>query len=105
MQRRQFTQSLVAASTGLSGQPSFPRWGLQDPMDSKTVLVGCSLRHGPLWPAWLANSPAGSDAGPVQATRGIHGRGTKLRPWTTAMTPLFEENVRKMIADAKSPWR
>ena len=69
MQRRQFTQSLVAASTGLLWATSSRAVGLQDPMDSKTVSVGCSLdATGPL--ASLARElKHGLDAGLERAGR------------------------------------
>jgi len=43
MQRRQFTQSLVAAGTGLLLSPASRAVGVQDPMDAKSVTIGCSL--------------------------------------------------------------
>src|SRR3989344_4984928 len=42
MQRRQFTQSLVAASTVLLLATSSRAVGVQDPMDAKSVTIGCS---------------------------------------------------------------
>jgi len=104
MQRRQFTQSLVAASTGLFWATSSRAVGLQDPMDSKTVSVGCSLgATGPL--ASLARElKQGLDAGLAQAnTRGIHGREIKLVTMDDGYdAKRSEENVRKMIADANT---
>ena len=104
MQRRQFTQSLVAASTGLLWATSSRAVGLQDPMDSKTVSVGCSLgATGPL--ASLARElKQGLDAGLAQANaRGIHGREIKLVTMDDGYdAKRSEENVRKMIADANT---
>ena len=104
MQRRQFTQSLVAASTGLLWATSSRAVGLQDPMDSKTVSVGCSLgTTGPL--ASLARElKQGLDAGLAQANaRGIHGREIKLVTMDDGYdAKRSEENVRKMIADANT---
>lgn len=39
--RRQFTQSLVAASASLLFAPLSRAVGVQDPMDAKSVTIGC----------------------------------------------------------------
>ena len=104
MQRRQFTQSLVAASTGLFLANASRAVGVQDPMDSKTVSVGCSLGlTGPL--ASLARElKQGLDAGLAQANaKGIHGREIKLVALDDGYdAKRSEDNARKLIADANT---
>nr|MBP6613774.1 ABC transporter substrate-binding protein [Aquabacterium sp.] len=104
MQRRQFTQSLVAASTGLFLANASRAVGVQDPMDSKTVSVGCSLGlTGPL--ASLARElKQGLDAGLAQANaKGINGREIKLVALDDGYdAKRSEDNARKLIADANT---
>ena len=104
MQRRQFTQSLVAASTGLFLANASRAVGVQDPMDSKTVSVGCSLGlTGPL--ASLARElKQGLDAGLAQANaKGIHGREIKLVALDDGYdAKRSEDNAHKLIADANT---
>ena len=104
MQRRQFTQALVAASTGLFLANASRAVGVQDPMDSKTVSVGCSLGlTGPL--ASLARElKQGLDAGLAQANaKGIHGREIKLVALDDGYdAKRSEDNARKLIADANT---
>ncbi len=104
MQRRQFTQSLVAASTGLLFATASRAVGVQDPMDSKTVSIGCSLGlTGPL--ASLARElKQGLDAGLAQANaKGINGREIKLVALDDGYdAKRSEDNARKLIADANT---
>jgi ABC-type branched-subunit amino acid transport system substrate-binding protein len=104
MQRRQFTQSLVAASTGLFFATASRAVGVQDPMDSKTVSIGCSLGlTGPL--ASLARElKQGLDAGLAQANaKGINGREIKLVALDDGYdAKRSEDNARKLIADANT---
>ncbi len=104
MQRRQFTQSLVAASTGLFLANASRAVGVQDPMDSKTVSVGCSLGlTGPL--ASLARElKQGLDAGLAQVNaKGINGREIKLVALDDGYdAKRSEDNARKLIADANT---
>ena len=104
MQRRQFTQSLVAASTGLFLANASRAVGVQDPMDSKTVSVGCSLGlTGPL--ASLARElKQGLEAGLAQANaKGINGREIKLVALDDGYdAKRSEDNARKLIADANT---
>ena len=104
MQRRQFTQSLVAASTGLFLANASRAVGVQDPMDSKTVSVGCSLGlTGPL--ASLARElKQGLDAGLAQVNAtGINGREIKLVALDDGYdAKRSEDNARKLIADANT---
>eukprot|EP01030_Chromulinospumella_sphaerica_P005497 gene5497-5376_t len=104
MQRRQFTQSLVATSAGLLFATASRAVGVQDPMDSKTVSIGCSLGlTGPL--ASLARElKQGLDAGLAQANaKGIHGREIKLVALDDGYdAKRSEDNARKLIADANT---
>ena len=104
MQRRQFTQSLVAASTGLFLANASRAVGVQDPMDSKTVSIGCSLGlTGPL--ASLARElKQGLDAGLAQVNaKGINGREIKLVALDDGYdAKRSEDNARKLIADANT---
>ena len=104
MQRRQFTQSLVAASTGLLFATASRAVGVQDPMDSKTVSIGCSLGlTGPL--ASLARElKQGLDAGLAQVNaKGINGREIKLVALDDGYdAKRSEDNARKLIADANT---
>ncbi len=104
MQRRQFTQSLVAASTGLLFATASHAVGVQDPMDSKTVSIGCSLGlTGPL--ASLARElKQGLDAGLAQVNaKGINGREIKLVALDDGYdAKRSEDNARKLIADANT---
>ena len=88
MQRRQFTQSLVAASAGLLLATSSRAVGVQDPMDAKSVTIGCSLGTTGALASLGKELKQGLDAGIAQANaKGIHGRRSSCWPWTTAMTP------------------
>ena len=79
MQRRQFTQSLVAASTGLLWATPSRAVGVQDPMDAKVVSIGCSLGVTGALASLGKELKQGLDAGFAQANeRGIHGRQVKL---------------------------
>ncbi len=104
MQRRQFTQSLVATSAGFLFATASRAVGVQDPMDSKTVSIGCSLGlTGPL--ASLARElKQGLDAGLAQANaKGIHGREIKLVALDDGYdAKRSEDNARKLIADANT---
>lgn len=104
MQRRQFTHSLLAASTGLLFSGASRAVGVQDPMDSKTVSIGCSLGlTGPL--ASLARElKQGLDAGLAQANaKGVNGREIKLLALDDGYdAKRSEDNVRKLIADANT---
>ena len=102
MQRRQFTQSLLATATGLSLAPR--AWaGPQDAIDAKMVTIGCSLGlSGPL--ASLGKElKQGLDAGIAQANArsgGTGGRELRLLALDDGYDPArSEENVRKLIAD------
>ena len=75
MQRRQFTQSLVAASAGLLLANASRAVGVQDPMDAKTVSIGCSLGLSGALASLGKELKQGLDAGIAQANaRGVHGR-------------------------------
>lgn len=104
MQRRQFTQSLVATSAGLLFATASRAVGVQDPMDSKTVSIGCSLGlTGPL--ASLARElKQGLDAGLAQVNaKGINGREIKLVALDDGYdAKRSEDNARKLIADANT---
>mgnify|MGYP000920864544 CR=1 FL=1 len=103
MQRRQFTQTLAAASAALAFAPLSHAAGTQDVIDAKTVGIGCSLGiTGPL--ASLGRElKQGLDAGIAQANArgGIHGRELRLLALDDGYEPArSEENARKLIADA-----
>ena len=104
MQRRQFTQSLVATSAGLLFATASRAVGVQDPMDSKTVSIGCSLGlTGPL--ASLARElKQGLDAGLAQVNaKGINGREIKLVALDDGYdAKRSEDNARKLIADTNT---
>ncbi|CAN7158871.1 ABC transporter substrate-binding protein [Acidovorax sp. LjRoot129] len=102
MQRRQFSQSLIAASAGLLITHPARAVGVQDPMDAKSVTIGCSVGlTGPL--ASLGKElKQGLDAGIAQAnTRGIHGRELRLLALDDGYDAgRSEDNARKLIADS-----
>src|SRR3989344_5675794 len=102
MQRRQFTQSLVAASTGLLLATSSRAVGVQDPMDAKSVTIGCSLGTTGALASLGKELKQGLDAGIAQANaKGIHGREIKLLALDDGYDAArSEDNVRKLIADA-----
>ena len=94
MQRRQFTQSLVAASTGLLLATSSRAVGVQDPMDAKSVTIGCSLGTSGALASLGKELKQGLDAGIAQAARGGgHGGGTS--GGLTGLT-LAPENLTRM---------
>lgn len=102
MQRRQFTQSLVAASAGLAFAPLSHAVGVQDAMDAKVVTIGCSVGlTGPLASLGL-ELKQGLDAGIAQAnTRSINGRELKLLAIDDGYDPARSEiNARKLIGDS-----
>ena len=102
MQRRQFTQSLVAASAGLLLAPSSRAVGVQDPMDAKSVTIGCSLGTTGALASLGKELKQGLEAGFAQANaKGIHGREIKLLAMDDGYDAArSEDNVRKLIADA-----
>lgn len=102
MQRRQFTQSLVAASTGLLLATSSRAVGVQDPMDAKSVTIGCSIGMTGALASLGKELKQGLDAGIAQANaKGIHGREVKLLALDDGYDAArSEDNVRKLIADA-----
>lgn len=102
MQRRQFTQSIVAASTGLAFAPLSRAVGVQDAMDSKVVTIGCSVGlTGPLASLGI-ELKQGLDAGIAQANaRRINGRELRLLTIDDGYEPARSEEVaRKLIADS-----
>lgn len=102
MQRRLFTQSLLAAGAG-SLIPAASAWAApQDPVDARAVAIGCSLDlSGPL--ASLGKElKQGLDAciAQVNGRGGIHGREVRLLALDDGYDPArSEQNARKMIAD------
>lgn len=102
MQRRQFTHSLVAASAGLLFANLSRAAGVQDPVDAKSVSVGCSLGLTGALASLGTELKQGLEAGIAQTNaKGIHGREIKLLALDDGYDAArSEENVRKLIADA-----
>ena len=99
LQRRQFTQSLVAASASLLFAPLSRAVGVQDPMDAESVTIGCSLGATGALASLGKELKQGLDAGTAQANaKGIHGREIKLQAMDDGYDAArSEDNVRKLM--------
>lgn len=91
----------MAASAGLVLPAASHAVGVQDPMDAKSVTVGCSIGTTGALASLGKELKQGLDAGFAQANaRGIHGREIKLLALDDGYDAArSEDNVRKLIAD------
>ena len=92
----------MAASASLLFAPLSRAVGVQDPMDAKSVTIGCSLGATGALASLGKELKQGLDAGFAQANaKGIHGREIKLLALDDGYDAArSEDNVRKLIADA-----
>ena len=92
----------MAASASLLFAPLSRAVGVQDPMDAKSVTIGCSLGATGALASLGKELKQGLDAGFAQANaKGIHGREIKLLALDDGYDAArSEDNVRKLIADS-----
>ena len=89
----------MAASASLLFAPLSRAVGVQDPMDAKSVTIGCSLGATGALASLGKELKQGLDAGFAQANaKGIHGREIKLLAMDDGYDAArSEDNVRKLM--------